>query len=145
MDLYNSLGYVDIPKLVGLGVPYNLIYGARGTGKTFGAIKYGIEYNHNFIFNMDDRFGEFKPGKNFVYNANTDDKDFIIPTEDDMKLQNKTNNWESDWMLWGWSKIQHGYHLGETAFSLVTGNTETITIEDANLFNNSAYYSNSSD
>lgn len=48
-NLYLENGYIDISKIIGYKVPFNFIIGGRGTGKTYGAIKYMIE---NDVFSM---------------------------------------------------------------------------------------------
>lgn len=50
MDLYIGPGYVNIEGILSLGLPFNIIGGGRGTGKTYGAIKYAVENNRKFIF-----------------------------------------------------------------------------------------------
>lgn len=43
MSIYLSSGYVDIEKIISYGVTFNFIVGGRGTGKTYGALKYAYE------------------------------------------------------------------------------------------------------
>ncbi len=43
-------GYIDIPYIRSQGYPFTIITGARGTGKTFGALKDMIENKENFIY-----------------------------------------------------------------------------------------------
>lgn len=50
MDLYVGKGWVNIPGILELGLPFNIIGGGRGTGKTYGAIKFAVENNRKFIF-----------------------------------------------------------------------------------------------
>lgn len=38
-------GYVDIESIINLGMPFTFILGGRGTGKTYGTLKYVIENN----------------------------------------------------------------------------------------------------
>ena len=49
MKLYDNNGYVRIDEIVNQGFFMNLVYGGRGTGKTFGALKYVIENDKEFI------------------------------------------------------------------------------------------------
>lgn len=49
--LYDENGYVNIRYIMeDLGAPYTFIVSARGTGKTFSALKYAVEYDHKFMF-----------------------------------------------------------------------------------------------
>lgn len=50
MALYDELGYINIPWILSRGQVFNIIVGGRGTGKTFGALKYFIENNLTFFF-----------------------------------------------------------------------------------------------
>ena len=43
-------GYIDIPYIRTQGYPFTIITGARGTGKTFGALKDMVENNEKFIY-----------------------------------------------------------------------------------------------
>lgn len=43
MNFYDEKGYVNIPKLWGLGYTYMFIIGGRGTGKTYGTLKFLYE------------------------------------------------------------------------------------------------------
>ena len=45
MKLYNSLGYANMPDIIESETPFVLTIGGRGTGKTYGAIKYLLENN----------------------------------------------------------------------------------------------------
>lgn len=47
--LYHDNGYVDMDYLMSLDYPFIIICGARGTGKTYGALKYIMEENAPFI------------------------------------------------------------------------------------------------
>lgn len=49
MSIYLDNGYVDIEKIVNYNLPFNFIVGGRGTGKTYGALKYAYEYNIRFM------------------------------------------------------------------------------------------------
>lgn len=50
MGIYLENGYLDFAKILSYKVPFNFIIGGRGTGKTYGALKYMIENNIRFIF-----------------------------------------------------------------------------------------------
>lgn len=49
MHIYLSNGYVDIESIVNLKMPFTFIVGGRGTGKTYGALKYVIENNKTIM------------------------------------------------------------------------------------------------
>lgn len=48
--LYEGNGYVNIPWILSRGYTFNIIIGGRGTGKTYGALKWMIENNKFFIY-----------------------------------------------------------------------------------------------
>lgn len=50
MRLYDSNGYVNIPEVLKHEATFIFIYGGRGTGKTYGALKEMIEGEHHFIY-----------------------------------------------------------------------------------------------
>ena len=50
MSLYENSGYLSIPAVLGYGQKFNYIWGGRGTGKTYGGLKYCIENN---LFNSE--------------------------------------------------------------------------------------------
>lgn len=50
MKIYDENGYLDIPAIVNQGMTFNFITGARGTGKTYGTLKYVIENNIPFVY-----------------------------------------------------------------------------------------------
>lgn len=50
MSLYLDSGYLDFSGIASRGMPFNLIVGGRGTGKTYGALKYAIESGRRFMF-----------------------------------------------------------------------------------------------
>lgn len=50
MKLYDQNGYVNIPWIRSLRLPFNLLWGPRGTGKTYGGIKEAVETKAKFIF-----------------------------------------------------------------------------------------------
>ena len=50
MKLYDSNGYVNIPEILKHEATFIFIYGGRGTGKTYGALKEMIEGKHHFIY-----------------------------------------------------------------------------------------------
>lgn len=49
MSLYLVNGYVDISYILGFGCPLSIVIGGRGTGKTYGALKYIIEHDNKII------------------------------------------------------------------------------------------------
>lgn len=42
MGIYLESGFLDYAKIVEMGFPLTIIYGGRGTGKTYGALKYQL-------------------------------------------------------------------------------------------------------
>ena len=50
MKLYESSGYANMPAIIETDTPFILSIGGRGTGKTYGAIKYLLENNITFIY-----------------------------------------------------------------------------------------------
>lgn len=50
MGIYLDNGYLDFEKILSYKVPFNFIIGGRGTGKTYGALKYMVEHQIKFIF-----------------------------------------------------------------------------------------------
>lgn len=48
MNIYLESGYLNIAKILGKKLPFNFIVGGRGTGKTYGALKY--------VYDTDTRF-----------------------------------------------------------------------------------------
>lgn len=50
MKLYQSNGYANMPDIIESETPFVLCIGGRGTGKTYGAIKYLLENNVPFIY-----------------------------------------------------------------------------------------------
>lgn len=50
MNLYLPSGYLNIAGILQLGLPFNFIVGGRGTGKTYGALKYAVESGRMFMF-----------------------------------------------------------------------------------------------
>ena len=47
--LYHDNGYVNIPEIINRRMPFNFLIGGRGTGKTYGALKYVLETGIKFI------------------------------------------------------------------------------------------------
>ena len=45
MNLYDENGYIDFPSIWKCGCPFMWLFGGRGTGKTFGALKFLIDDN----------------------------------------------------------------------------------------------------
>lgn len=50
MNIYLDNGYLNFDAILKLKMPYIFIIGGRGTGKTYGALKYAIENDGKFIF-----------------------------------------------------------------------------------------------
>lgn len=50
MNLYDKNGYLNFDRIASLPVNFIFIYGGRGSGKTFGALKYVKEHGIKFIF-----------------------------------------------------------------------------------------------
>lgn len=49
MSIYLQNGYLDIEKILSYNMPFTWIVGGRGTGKTYGALKYAYERHTRFI------------------------------------------------------------------------------------------------
>ena len=49
MNIYEKSGYLDIPAIVNLRIPFTFIVGGRATGKTYGALKYVLTSHRKFI------------------------------------------------------------------------------------------------
>lgn len=49
-SLYNDNGYININKILSYGMPFNFIVGGRGTGKTYGGLKYVYQQKEKFIY-----------------------------------------------------------------------------------------------
>lgn len=50
MKLYQSNGYANMPEIIQSETPFILCIGGRGTGKTYGAIKYLLEHGIMFLY-----------------------------------------------------------------------------------------------
>jgi hypothetical protein len=50
MNIYQDSGYIDIRKILALGLPFNFIVGGRATGKTYTSLETVIEDNTKFIY-----------------------------------------------------------------------------------------------
>lgn len=50
MKLYQDSGYVNIAGILSLGIPFNLVVGGRGTGKTYTSLDYVLENAIKFMF-----------------------------------------------------------------------------------------------
>lgn len=50
MRLYDANGWLDMPKLLTRPFTFNIIIGARGTGKTYGGLKWALDNNINHIY-----------------------------------------------------------------------------------------------
>ena len=81
MSIYLDNGYVDIKKILSYDLPFNFLVGGRGTGKTFGTLKYVLEDKKKImlmrrtqsqcdLINKPD-FNPFKPVcEEYGYNIN---------------------------------------------------------------------------
>lgn len=49
MNIYEGSGYLNISAILKLGTTFNFIVGGRGTGKTYGALKYALIAGRKFI------------------------------------------------------------------------------------------------
>lgn len=49
MNIYHDNGYVNIGKILSYEMPFTFIVGGRGTGKTYGALKYVYESDVRFM------------------------------------------------------------------------------------------------
>lgn len=49
MSLYLDSGYLDFSYILGFSCPLTIVIGGRGTGKTYGALKYVIEHDDKII------------------------------------------------------------------------------------------------
>ena len=49
-NIYTPEGWLDVPKIVAKPYPFIFCTGARGVGKTYGALKYVIENGIPFIY-----------------------------------------------------------------------------------------------
>ena len=50
MRLYQSNGYANMPEIIQTEAPFILVIGGRGTGKTYGSIKFMLENEVPFIY-----------------------------------------------------------------------------------------------
>lgn len=50
MNIYQESGYLNIPKILALNLPFIFIVGGRGTGKTYGALELAIDNDIKFIY-----------------------------------------------------------------------------------------------
>jgi hypothetical protein len=50
MNIYQDSGYIDIRKILSLGLAFNFIVGGRATGKTYTSLETVIEDNIKFIY-----------------------------------------------------------------------------------------------
>ena len=49
LNIYESSGYLNIPAIVNLKIPFTFIVGGRATGKTYGALKYVLTSHRKFM------------------------------------------------------------------------------------------------
>jgi len=50
MNLYQESGYLDVRKILSLGLPFNFIVGGRATGKTYTSLEIVIEDKKKFVY-----------------------------------------------------------------------------------------------
>ena len=50
MNLYLDNGYLDMKSIIESEYPFIFVPAARGTGKTYGALKYHLEHDHKILF-----------------------------------------------------------------------------------------------
>lgn len=50
MNIYLESGYINIKGIAALGMPFNIGYGARGTGKTYGILQWILQEHKCFMF-----------------------------------------------------------------------------------------------
>lgn len=50
MNIYQTSGYIDIRKILSLGLPFNFIVGGRATGKTYTSLESCIDDKIKFMF-----------------------------------------------------------------------------------------------
>lgn len=50
MNLFMKNGYVDVEKILDLGLPFNFVVGGRATGKTYTSLKHVYEKKKKFMF-----------------------------------------------------------------------------------------------
>jgi hypothetical protein len=50
MRIYQESGYLDVRKIISLGLPFNFIVGGRATGKTYTSLEIVIEDSIKFIY-----------------------------------------------------------------------------------------------
>ena len=100
------------------------------------------DYKIKFV--MDDRFGRFKDDKTYEYDATMSDKEFYIPNEDDMEIKKETGggyfssdeNWKSNWLFWGWSRVKHDYNFGMSNYNT----SEPIQFDNVSNLTNEDFY-----
>lgn len=50
MNIYLDSGYIDMRKIMNLGLPFNFLIGGRATGKTYGTLKTVVEDKNKFLY-----------------------------------------------------------------------------------------------
>ena len=48
--IYDSDGWINWEWIIGQGAAFTMVVGARGTGKTYGLMKYCLEHDRPFIY-----------------------------------------------------------------------------------------------
>ena len=84
LNLYDKNGYLNIGAVLSLGCPFNFIWGGRGTGKTYGSLKYALDNNIKIMYTRTSqvqadliRTPEFFPYKKI--NADTNGDVIVLP------------------------------------------------------------------
>lgn len=79
MNIYLDNGYVDIKRILDYQMPFNFIVGGRGTGKTYGALKYVYQNSIRFMLMRRTQAQcdlinkpEFNPFKALAYDLKLD-------------------------------------------------------------------------
>ena len=49
MKRFLESGYADIESILSVGVPFIFLIGGRGTGKTYGALKYAVTHKRKIM------------------------------------------------------------------------------------------------
>lgn len=87
MNIYTEAGYPDIKSWVSEEIPFILVCGGRGTGKTYSAIKYAVENNIKFLFMRNSQTQVkrlMKPQYNIFNKYNTDTgRDIQVKKDED--------------------------------------------------------------
>lgn len=86
MNIYTEQGYPDIKSWISEEIPFILVCGGRGTGKTYSAIKYAVENKIKFLFMRNSQTQVkrlMKPQYNVFNKYNTDTGEDIQVKKDE--------------------------------------------------------------